>query len=137
MRMVVGFMSSLFSFVMAVFAARPIANLVNSWFGVPANFINIFICGLAVFIIGRLLFYFLGKYITKIKENNGIVDTVDKVAGIFLGFAKFAFWMCVLFAVVHLMTFIPGLRQSAEWLLYRSVIGDWIYGIVRRFVIPF
>ena len=131
-RTILGFVAAALSFILAVVLSRPLTSFFNNVFGMPNNFIYVFIIGSVVYIFLRVSFWFAGRFISRVKERSRIVDEVDKVAGILLGFAKFFMLMCVAFIVIHLLSVIPFTSSAVDALFHRSVIGEWFYGIIRR-----
>ena len=146
MAAVVGFVSGLLSFAIAVFSARPLANLMDKWFNMSASFsgflsgngrfISLLICGGVVYLICRLVFWVIAKFIIKIKEGNKVIDKMDKIAGLVLGIAKCIVSVCMMFVTIHLLTSIGFMATFRDWLLNGSYIGSFIYGLVERLIFP-
>ena len=136
MQTVNSFSANLVSFSVAVVTARPLANLVNTLFSITVNGIAIFVCGVIVYLVCRLLFYTLSRYIRKIKEGSPGIDRVDKIAGIFLGFCKFFLTMCMIFVALHLLSAIPFVDRVADRIMKGSVVGDFIFRVIRTLIMP-
>jgi len=134
---VVGFMAVCLSFMVAFFLARPLANLTGNWFaflGDSSHFMNILICGVIVFLIVRMGFFILSRYIQKLKFESNVIDKTDRIAGVFLGAFKFCFFIFLFFIVVYLLSVIPLVNSTTDWLVRGSRIGNWIFGIVRNII---
>ena len=146
MRGIIGFISGTLSFMAAFFMAKPLAKLAQNWFGMSkalnkiltnnGNFLSMLIWGIIVYLICRLIFYFIGKVIKRIKERNAGIDVADRIGGIFLGLAKGIFSIAMIFVTLYLMSSIPLVDKLADWLLKGSHIGKFIYGLTEKLVIP-
>jgi len=136
MRAVVGFFATFISLAVAIFTARPIAGFLSNLVGMNNHFINILIVGVVVFIFLRVTFWFVSRFISKIKDKSQGIDTIDKFAGLVLGVAKFVLGMITFFSIIHLMSAIPFVNQVNDWLFDRSTIGEYIYRLVQR-ILPF
>ena len=138
---VIGFVASAISLVIALFLAKPMANLADSWFNLSKVLgdaimtslgrpLNILICGVIAYILVRILFFFLTRMVKRVKEENKAIDVIDKVLGLFLGFAKFSLMICTLFIVITLLQDIPLLGKFLNpegWFFKDSHLGKFIY----------
>jgi len=134
---VVGFVAGVVSFIVAVFTAKPLANMLAGWGVNMRSGFLILICLVVVYVIVRLLFFVLSRYIKKIKEGNRVIDKTDKIAGVFLGGAKWLMSVIVLLTTLHLLSAAPFIADVRDWLLDSGAIGKAMYrAIVVDFVVP-
>lgn|GEM_PF-1255000 len=144
---IVGFTAKFVSLIVAFVLASPLAGLLDRWFGIfgtfdgilggaGGRFLTIFICGAVVYILFRIFFHIVGKFIRRAKENNETLNRVDKFLGIFLGIAKFACLMILLSTLAFLLSVIPLVGNSVDWLFEGSTVGRWIFNLVVENVLP-
>jgi len=144
---IVGFVAGLFAFVFSMFVARPIANFMDTLFGLSdaldgvlidgrGRFMNLLICGAIVFIAIRLFFWWLSRLIRKLKEESFAVDVADKIAGMILGIARFGLGVSIFFVILHLMTAVPLVNNLVDSILSGSAFGQFLFDLVQRFLLP-
>jgi uncharacterized membrane protein required for colicin V production len=143
---IVSFVSGLVSFMVAIFTASPVAGLMNRWFGLSAEFdkildgkgqfINVLICGIVVYLVCRLVFFFIARFIRKIKDRSKVIDKVDKIAGLFLGAAKGFVSIAGIFVMLYLLTSVPFVNSAVDWLLQNSAVGKFFYEASIKYVVP-
>jgi len=146
MRSIVGFVASIISLVIAIFAAKPLAKLFDNWFSLSehlssvikgqGSFLNFLICIILIYTIVYLIFFFVHRAIRKAKEKNRTLDKADKIAGIFLGIAKGILSICMTLLTLHLLSAIPFMEDVTNWLLNKSVIGEFFYNLTAKIVTP-
>ena len=144
---VVGFGAKLITLILALALASPIATLINNWFnlsrsfdgilgGAGGHFITIFICGAAVYILFRLFFLTISRFIRNAKRENRAVDRLDKIAGVLLGVAKFFSAIILLSTITFLLSVIPLVGNSVDLLFSGSTVGLFLYNLVVEHALP-
>ncbi|MDR0461904.1 MAG: CvpA family protein [Christensenellaceae bacterium] len=143
---VIGFVSGALSLAIAIPSAKGVSKIINKWFGLgktldgiikgAGNWLSILICGIGIYLLCRFFFWGVSRAIKKFKEQYQLVDKVDRIAGLFLGLAKCALGISILFIVVYLLTSIPLMNNSMNWLLKGSKVGSYLYHLVVKFIIP-
>lgn len=146
MRSIVGFAAGVISLAVAIFSASSAADMMDKyvklsarledWTGLSGRMINIFACGATIYLFFRFVFWLLGRFIKKIKEQNKAIDRLDKFGGLVLGLGKCALGLVIFFVAVHLLQSVPVIKDSVRWLMDGSVVGKFIYEIVMEYIIP-
>ena len=147
---IVGFVANVLSFAIAIFSAAIVSNFVNGFVDLSGYFdtllagkgafISVLACGVAVYVLCRLVFFFINRLIKKIKKTNKAVDKVDKFAGLILGVLKCALLLCTVFVVIYLLSAIPFVHDTIELAFtsgqWESVVARYLYNAVVDYVIP-
>jgi len=146
MRGILGFTASIISLVAAIFTARPLAKLLDRWFNLSehlsslikgqGSFLNFLLCIILIYATIYLIFFFVHRAIRKVKEKNKRLDKVDKIAGILLGLAKGTLSICMALLALYLLSSIPFMDKAVDWMLNKSTIGKFMYGITADIVAP-
>jgi uncharacterized membrane protein required for colicin V production len=137
---IVGFIASVTSLTVAIFSSKMLANiaeqnfdLTNKLDGIISGLgrpLNVLVCAAVVFIICRLIFWFINRIIRKIKRQNRVVDFTDKILGVGLGVLKAALLIGIVFIVVQMLEKIPlvgDLLKPDGWLFNGSTVGKFLY----------
>ena len=143
---VIGFISGALSLAVAIACAKGVSKVVNKWFHLAAqfdkilknngNWICILVCGIGIYLLCRLFFWGTAKAIKKFKEEHKLIDQIDRIAGLFLGLAKCALGLSILFIAVYLLSAIPFMHNTVNWFLKGSRVGKYLYHAVEKFLIP-
>ena len=133
---IIGFISGIVSFVIAIFTAGPVANLLDGFINLSGRLL-VLISGVIVYVICRLVFWGLSRLVHKIKDNNRVIDKLDRIGGIFLGLAKYTMTIIMVFVVIYLLSSVKFMSGPIDWLFDKSVIGKFIYSdIVIKLIVP-
>jgi uncharacterized membrane protein required for colicin V production len=143
---IIGFVSGVLSLAAAIVLAKRVSNLLDKWFHIVAElnklvkgtgpWLSVLLCGIAIYLLCRLFFWGTAKAIRKFKEDHKLIDQIDRIAGLFLGLAKCALGVSILFIVVYLLSSIPFMSHTVDWFLKGSKIGKYLYDNVVKFIIP-
>ena len=156
LRGILGFVSSLVCAVISILLARPLASVLDSWFGWADQLGGLFtgegaleswasrqgflflilICAVAIFIALRLTIFILRKKILRLKEASKAFDRLDKLLGLALGVVKFVLLACVLstlIAILSSMEMFPGIHES---IFEGSVLAAWVYDVSIMIIAP-
>jgi uncharacterized membrane protein required for colicin V production len=128
------------SVIIAVLLARPLANLLENWFGASRAFgangglIMIAICAVAIFIVIRLLLRLIKALSDKTKERSRVINFADRWLGLLFGFLRFCFMFVIISAVVYLISAIPFLSGLRDGLFQDSKVALWLYNLATDVV---
>ena len=146
MRNILGFIASIISLVIAIFASKPLAGLLDKWFNFSehlsklikgqGSFLNFLICIIVIYTIVYLIFFFINRAIRKAKEEHKTLDKADKIAGIFLGIAKGFLSICMMLLTLYFLSVIPFMGKVVDWLLNKGVIGKFMYETTAKLIAP-
>ena len=140
-----GFMKGILSFVtntaaiiISILASRPIILLINN---ITNNTITRdgqlalhIMIAIGIFIFIKLIIMVVKCKITKIKRQNGVVNKIDRVFGLLLGFLKFIVWACITATFIMVLSGIfSGLHN---FLFSSSTVAIWIYDRALDIVRP-
>ena len=131
---ILGFVAGVLALVVAIFAAKPISGLTHLS---DKTKYGVLICGVAIYIFIRLLFWGIMRLVKRAKKKNKKIDRADRIGGIFLGIAKYAVAVVSLFIFVYLLSVVPFVDKSVDWLLKGSHVGRPILNLVVKYIIPF
>jgi uncharacterized membrane protein required for colicin V production len=129
---ILGFLAGVVALVAAIFAARPLNDLVH----ISGKY-GVLICGVAIYVFIRLVFWIIMRFIKRAKKKNKKIDRADRIGGIFLGLAEYAVFVVGIFIFFYLLSVVPWVGKSVEWLLDKSYVGKPIFTFVVKHVIPF
>jgi len=135
MNSIVGFIAGLVSFMVAVSTAKPFSNMTSKWFNMP-GWIHVLICMVIIYAIVRLLFFILTKFVRKIKDDNRVIDKIDRIAGIILGVAKCTVCLAMFFLILSLLSHLSFIVDINAWLFKKSLIGEFLYNFVVDYIKP-
>ena len=151
---IVGFVSNTISFAVAIFTAKQLAQLLNTLFGFSTMLdpiltgkgetINILISGVIIYAFCALMFFVLKRFIKRVKDENKVVDKIDRFFGLVLGIAQCAVIIVILFTFVYLCTIIPFVQNYVHYIFdtgvpgySSSIVGKFIYEFVQQYVIKY
>ena len=139
LRGVLGFAAAIVSLTVAILCAKPLARLLDKWFGFSGAvgaLPNMLICGVVVYLLIWFAFFIVMRFVRRAKEKNKKLDKADKIGGIFLGIAKTLVSVSMFFLTLYLMSSVPFASKIGDWLLKGSVIGQFIYDVTLKIVVP-
>ena len=149
------FFSVLISIVFSVLLARPIAGLLNGWFGwgdslgelVNENLginlaedtgflVLIAIVSVAFFIFLRIAVFFIARMITRLKRFSRRINRVDQLLGLFLGIFRFLLYFFALTALIVVASTLTATTGIEEFLFGDSNVAGWFFGFMSDWVVP-
>ena len=146
LRSLLGMIPTVLVIVGSILIARPVARVLDGWFGWAEGLSNLFqgdgaidtwvreqggmmmliiIVAVVLFALLRIVLWLVMRAITRARERSRSFSTIDGIAGFFFGFVKFAVYATMLSAVLFTLTGIfDGLH---DWLFADSYLAVWIY----------
>jgi len=135
------------SILVSIFLARPVASLLDNWFGLADTFsgwftgegtidtmarnngfmLVVIFVAIFLFISIRLTLWLLRKKIKKLKERLPEFNRVDQILGFFLGLVRFILYAAVISTFLAFAESISFLERIPNWLFEDSTIAYWIY----------
>ena len=158
-----GFLRSLLSLVsitvsilLAVLGARPIARLLDNWWGLADSIgewfsgggildsvarnngmlVLIIMVAVVLFVGLRISLFFLKRFVKHVMENSKVLGRIDQVLGLFFGIVRFFYYVCLLSLVVMILSSTSALADLPQWLFADSTIAAWLYDRALDVVIP-
>lgn len=155
-----GFINGLLSFVtifvgivLSVLIARPLAGLLNRWFGWADSMAGWFseggLDGIArnngilmltvfvaifFFILIMVGVFLLRRFVKRLRQTNRTFNKWDSVAGFFFGFIRFMMLACILSVGILLLDNMgTGIHN---WLFGNSTVAVWIYDRCVNIISP-
>jgi len=143
---IIGFISGALSLAVAIACAKGTSKIMDKLFHLTAElnkvlkgqgrWISVLICGIGIYLLCRLFFWGTAKAIKRFKEDHKLIDQIDRISGFFLGLAKCALGLSIIFIAVYLLTSIPFMHNTVNWFLKGSRVGAYLYHLVEKFLIP-
>ena len=150
------FVSTFVSIIIAIALARPLASLLDSWFGFSEPLSNVFdgsaleniaqnsgflfltiICGVSLFVLTKVIVYFLKRLSLRITDSSKLLNVVDRALGTIFGLFRFGLWLLFLSGAIFVLSQISLTAGIHTWLFENSSVGLWVYDrMIEWFVIP-
>lgn len=137
--------STVLALLIAFFTASPLANFLDRKFdlvskiatwkvpGLTAQTLLSLMVGVGVFIVARLLFILLDKFLQYIKEKVKAVNTVDRVLGTVFGLLLSVVCLAVLFMVTDALSLTAVLQLTPE---QGGFFAPYLFNFFKQHIFP-
>jgi len=147
LRGILSFVTIFASIIIAIFLARPIARVLDSWFNLAETAGNWFtgdgnldtmarnnglivltvFSAIFVFALIRIILWLLRKRIRRLKEDFHTFNRVDQLFGFFFGLFRFIFYTTIVSTFLLVASSLTFLEWLPNWLFEDSTVAYWIY----------
>jgi len=142
--------------IVALFLARPVANLLDRWFSLAEVFGQLFsgegvldsfardngfilllvFVTLVLFVVIRIILWLIKLKVSRMKERCRVFNRVDQICGLFLGIVRFIIYMTMLSTFLLFAESMTFLEWLPEWIFEDSTVFLWIYEQCIRVIAP-
>ena len=156
LRGVVGFLSTFVATLLAVVLARPLAILLDNWFGWGESLgalstgndtldgianssgllVLVIFCGIFLFIAIKLFALLLKGTIRRLKERSRTLNAMDRALGFLFGFFRFAVWALFISGIIFVASGINIFSGVEGFIFNDSTFARWVYDRMIDLVIP-
>lgn len=155
LRSVLGLVKTIAAIIIAVLLARPLARLLDNWFSVTESLSGLFkdgpvhnladnlgllllivFCAIGLFILIRILVWFLLRLITKLKKGVKPLHRIDQILGAVFGLVKFIIFGTLVSGILLVLSQMSAMSWINDSLFERSYIASWLYDQAVEVMIP-
>ena len=141
--------STIVAIVVSLLLARPLARLLDGWFGFAERLGGVFrdggaldqvtgdgsrgmlflivICSVAVFVLMKILFWYLKKLALRLKERNPFINQWDRALGAVFGLVRFVIVLTVFSGLMMIITSISAFEGLHNTIFDNSTVAHWFY----------
>jgi len=157
MRGILRFVTSTLGLIMSVFIARPIATVLDRWFGFSSSFSRMFtnegafyeivrntgffflvvVVAFTLFASVRIAAWLMSKKIKLITRSSKRIRRADRQLGALLGVFKFIIWVFLTSVLLMMLDSVSFTSSIPNAILGDSTIASWMYDLSLRILSPF